>query len=543
MILNDTLLKQIAERVNEPSRAKARVEDYKRFLLFNGSTQEIVKEAIAREYAKPETVEELSARIIPINICTKIITKLSGVYTQAPLRRVSDRSVSDTQLLEEYVEYMCLDQRMKEANRYFKLFKRNLMEIYVDDLGEPYVRNLPRHTYEVFSFSSLTPNRPDVVVKIVMDDRDPSKQILHVWSDESHFVVNGRGTIIPSDGDGSNPYGKLPFVYINESSFSCDPIPDDDLMRMSIAIPVILTDICWATKYQSNSILWTIGDVGTIPSSPNSVVAMNYGPDGQKPEIGQITPSVDTDKVISMVQTLVAMLLSTKNLSVNTVQANLDASNVASGISKMIDNAESVEDKKDQQEYFRKAEHDLWELISKYMVPYWRNAGLLKPEINKEFSQAFEVDVYFTEPKVLITEQEQIEISKARLEAGFSTLKMELEALYPQLNEEQIEELIIEIEAEKQNKQVQTIEGIDGPDMASQDSYNSDEFNDVRKETLNGAQITAVVELVQFVAAGSVPREAAKNILVTGFNLSDSEANAMLGNAGKGFKIAKEEII
>ncbi len=467
MILTDTLLKQTAERVNEQSRARARMEDYKRFLLFNGSTQEIVKEAISREYAKPETVEELSARIIPINICTKIITKLSGVYTQAPLRRVSDRSVSDTELLEEYVEYMCLDQRMKEANRYFKLFKRNLMEIYVDDLGNPYVRNLPRHTYEVFSFSSVTPNRPDVVVKIIMDDKDPGKQILHVWSNESHYVVNGRGTIIQSDSDGSNPYGRMPFIYINESSFSCDPIPDDDLMRMSIAIPVILTDICWATKYQSNSIMWTIGDVGTIPSSPNSVVAMNFGPDGQKPEIGQIKPEVDTDKVISMVQTLIAMLLSTKNLSTTTVQAQLTAANAASGISKMIDNAESVEDKKDQQEYFRKAEHELWELISRFMVPYWRTNGLLKPEINKEFSAKFEVDVFFQEPKVLITEQEQIDISKARLDAGFSTLKMELEALYPQLNDEQIEELIIEIEAEKTKSQQQTIEEIDGEELES----------------------------------------------------------------------------
>lgn len=467
MILIDTLLKQIAERVNEPSRARARLDDYKRFLLFNGSTQEIVKEAISREYAKPETVEELSARIIPINICTKIITKLSGVYTQAPLRRVSNKNVSDTELLEEYIEEMSLDQRMKEANRYFKLFKRNLMEVYVDNYGCPYVRNLPRHTYEVFSFSSLTPNKPDVVVKIVHDDKDPSQQVLHVWSMESHYVMNGRGTIIRSDDQeqGVNPYGKLPFIYINESSFSCDPIPDDDLMRMSIAIPVILTDICWATKYQSNSIMWILGDVGTIPSAPNSVVSMTYGPNGEKPEIGQIKPEVDTDKVISMVQTLVAMLLSTKNLSTSTVQAQLTASSAASGISKMIDQAESVEDKKDQQEYFRKAEHELWYLISKYMVPYWRATNSLKPELNKEFSSQFKVDVYFVEPKVMITEMEQIEISKARLDAGFATLKMELENLYPQLNDEQVKELVLEIEADKQSKQQQTIGEIDGEEV------------------------------------------------------------------------------
>lgn len=473
MLLSLDLIKIIAKRVNEPGRASARMQDYKRWLMFNGSTEEIIKEAISREYAKPETVEELSARLIPINFTNKIITKLAGVYTQEPLRRASDGNVSDTELLEQYIEEMCLNQRMKEANRYFKLFKRNLMEVYVDDEGEPYVRNLPRHTYEVFSYSSLTPNRPDVVVKIVRDDRDLMKQVLHIWSSESNFATNGNGDIImqPDNPEGLNTYGTLPFIYINESSFSTDPIPDDDLMRMSIALPVILTDICWATKYQSNSILWTLGDVGTIPSSPNSVVAMNFGPDGQEPKIGQIKPEVDTDKVISMVQTLVALLLSTKNLSTSTVQAQLTTQNVASGISKMIDNAESVEDKKDQQEYFRKAEHELWELIAENMIPAWRAAGMLSPEFNKEFSKNFEVDVFFTEPKVMTSEKEQIEISEMRLKAGFSTLRMELEAIYPQLNREQVEELALEIEAENQNKQATFLSDVNqGADQRSKQS-------------------------------------------------------------------------
>ena len=198
MLLSVNLLKEIAKRVNQPERTSARMLDYKRWLMFNGSTEAIIKEAISKEYAKPETVEELSARLIPINLTSKIIMKLAGVYTSAPLRRVSDRNVSDTELMEEYIEEMCLDQRMKEANRYFKLFKRNMMELYVDDNGDPYVRNLPRHTYEVFSYSSVTPNRADVIVKIVRDDRDLMKQMLHVWSSESHFIVNGHGDIVPS---------------------------------------------------------------------------------------------------------------------------------------------------------------------------------------------------------------------------------------------------------------------------------------------------------------------------------------------------------
>jgi len=154
MLLDSKLLKQIADEVNSTERKSNRMEDYERFLMFNGKTKGLIKAAIAKEFSKPETVEDLMARLIPINIFTKIITKLAGVFTERPVRSVVDGNTSDQALMEEYVDAMSLNMRMKEANRYFKMYKRNLMEIYVDNLGCPYVRNLPRHTYEVLLLGS-----------------------------------------------------------------------------------------------------------------------------------------------------------------------------------------------------------------------------------------------------------------------------------------------------------------------------------------------------------------------------------------------------
>ena len=484
MILTDKQLKYIAEEVCSSYRRDCRAEDYKRYLMFNGKTAEIIKEAIAKEFKNPETVNELIARLVPINLVQKIITKLAGVYVQAPLRKVEDESVSDSELMDEYVEELNLNQRQKEANRYFKLYKRNLQESFVDETGTPHVRNLPRHTYEVFSMSSLTPNRPDVVVKILEDDNILGKVKLAVWSDESHWIIDGGGNIKweemqeMDNMEGINPYGALPFVYINESSDSVDPLADDDLLRMAIAIPLLLTDICFATKYQSWSLIWTVDYDGVIPSNPNSVVSMQSG-DERKPEIGQIKPEVDTDKVITLVKTLVAVLLTTKNLSVGALKMNLDSSDVASGISKMIDSADSVEDKNDQQAFFEKAEKDLWQLLAHKMIPYWRANNMLKDELNKEFSSNFEMDIFFMNPKVMISEMEQIEISKARLDAGFSTLDYELSQIYPQLTAEQRQELAMNIEEEKNGKQQRVIEMIDGPEGQAEDDFTqSDEAND-----------------------------------------------------------------
>lgn len=492
MILSEALLKSICEEVSSNHRREARLEDYKRYLMFCGKTAEIIKEAISREFKNPETVSELIARLVPINLVQKIITKLAGVFVQAPLRAVKDDSESDSELLELYVEKLNLNQRQKEANRYFKLFKRNLQELYVDEFGTPHVRNLPRHTYEVFSMSSLTPNRPDVVVKILKDDKFVDKMRLAVWSDQSHWIVDGNGKIIfeemeaMNNPEGVNPYGALPFVYVNESSDSVDPLADDDLMKMAITIPVLLTDICFATKYQSWSMIWTIGFDGNVPSNPNSVIPMEYGPNGETPSIGQIKPEVDSDKVLQLVKSLIAILLTTKNLSVGSLKMNLEGSDIASGISKMIDSADSVEDKNDQQAFFEKAEKDLWKLLAFNMIPYWRANGMLTAELDREFSKTFEMDIFFMQPKVMISEMEQIEISKARYDAGFSTMDYELSQIYPQLTKQQRAILAKEIKMEQGQKMSSVVDDVDGTE--EDDVEDSNEGEDTVEDS-NGDQM------------------------------------------------------
>jgi hypothetical protein len=433
-------------------RRAERVQDHKKWLMLNGHTHEILKEEIAREFKKPETIEDLQARILPLNILRKINEKQSGVYNEPPIRNVVDKNTDDEALVQSYTEVMALNLRMKEANKYFKLNKRTLMEVYANEKGEPQVRNLPKHTYEVYSFSKLSPSMPQLVCVILNDDKiDAEKSLFALWTDESYMVVNGRGDIKfdimqeLNNAELVNPYGKLPFVYINESSLSVDPIQNDDLVKASIVVPLIITDLCFAQKYMSWGIIYTIGEVGDVPVNPNSVLPMQYGMDGQKPEIGTIKPEVDTDKVLMLVKTIIAIVLSTNNLSVGSIKFDLNAQDVASGVAKILDSAESIEDKRDQQGYFHKAEKDLWSLLKDYMVPYWRQTNKLSEEFNKEFSQSFEIQVIFQEPKALVSDQEKVDLAKKRLESGFSTLARELAFLYPHMSREEIANLEQEI--------------------------------------------------------------------------------------------------
>jgi hypothetical protein len=58
----------------------------------------------------------------------------------------------------------------------------------------------------------------------------------------------------------------------------------------------------------------------------------------------------------------------------------------------------------------------------------------------------------------------------------------------------------------------------------------------VQQQALNGAQVTSMIEIVQSVATGNLPRESGLFMLQKAFNMTSDEAEKVMGLAGKGFK-------
>jgi hypothetical protein len=454
--LTEDYLKDKIEQIISPELRNFREADEDRYLIYNGQILEILLEAIRKEFKKPETILELGHRLVPINIVQKIINKLGMVYKTKPARASVDRNEEDNEFINLLEDAMNINQRMKEANRLFKLNKRCLVEPYLNNEGIPSLRTLPRHTYEVFSDSRVSPEKPDTIIKVLQDDIDPVKQKYIAWTKDEMRLFDGKGSILVDEmmainnPSGINPYKTLPFVYINESSLSVNPLPDDDLLRMGVALPIVLSDLTLGSKYQAWSLIYTVGMEGDIPSSPNSVIHLDFGPNGEKPEIGTVKPNLDIDGVLRLVEFLLATLLSTKNLSVGSIAGKLEAKSFASGVAKMLDQAESIEDREDQQDFFVRAEKELWDKLAFNMIPYWRRNKMLSGELNRDFSQAFELGIIFPEPKILMTQKEKLELSRLKLqgEIKFSTLKRELAVLYPNMTQEEIEQLLIEIKEE-----------------------------------------------------------------------------------------------
>lgn len=456
MKLTQNLIKTICEDINSSQKISLRAQDFKRFKMLEGNSQEIIKEAIFSEFKDKQAIMEMSSRIVPLNITEKIIKKLSHVYLEDPVRMPKMLDDVDSALIYG-VESCGLNLAAKEGNRYFKLFKRNLEEIYLEN-GKPKVRNLPKHTYEVFNFDKSIPTKVDVVAKLLHMPQDRKEQRIVLWSDESHFIVDGSGKILADkmlamgNEKGINPFGKIPFNYTNQASYSVNPLPDDDLLRMSTIIPILLTDLLFATKYQCWGVIYTVG-MGNekIPFQPNTVIQTDFTADGKAPEINVVKPDIDSEKVISIVESLLSYLLSSKNLSANTIIGkHVDT---ASGVSKILDSAELMEDKKDQQEVFRQSEKRRFEILAKYLMPYWKKTGQLEGDFAKlEFSKDFELSIHFKEPKVLMSDKEKIELSSLKIDKGFSTFERELKEIYPHFSEDQIQELVDEIQSQVSNQ-------------------------------------------------------------------------------------------
>lgn len=460
--------KETIEYVQSYNNRERVSEDYNRFLVFNGKVKEIVRKAISKEFELQETVDELSGRIVPINLVQKIITKLAMVYKQAPYRKPLYRDPGDQELLDLYTTVLKMNMNGKLANRFFKLHKHTVWEPFLDYEGIPRLRTIASHMYTPISEDPIQPGRPTKFVKhIYTYGSDLKKHRYQIWTDEEFKIVDGNGYVLKSEmdqlnnRDGINPYGKIPFIYIAENDDGrLIPISDDDLINMQVVINLLLTDLNFASKYQLWSLLVLKNSDGTskISFNPNSIINLPPGA-----ELDVVKPDVNIDAALRQVEALVGMLLTSKNLSVGDVTGQVSAAQVsASGISKMVDRAESTEDRQDQEAYFIDAEKRFFNLFAHYMLPVWVDQNVLHREYIGKFTDEFEVSIQFQDPRPFLGDKETIEVEKMKMDNGLTTRFQAIKNIHPDLESSEIEDLISSIDKEKAESIRRLQEGLNG---------------------------------------------------------------------------------
>ena len=429
-------------------------------------------------------------------------------------------------------------------------------------------------------------NKDQVIADSAQDQTLADSKVYIFWTKNYHFTCNSKGDILP---DANNPENKNPLGIFNHIQFAIDQDGafwaegGDDLIDGAILINALITHVNHVSTLQGYGQFYMTGEnlPRSIKVGPTKAIIAEYKKDEQaEPKMGFLNANPQLDSVRGLIEMYIALYLTTNNLSTSGVSTQLSGGNtLPSGVALILDKAESLEDVQDQRQVFIDKEPDIFEVINKTLKTY--NTSLV-PELKDlilpdNFKENF--NVKFNDANPIVSESEKLANLKVRKELGIDSMisilmkddstldESQAEEKLKKLVEQRIKEKILENKLMKQTgPEYDTEDAVDEADINEEtDSTDSMDMNETETETpeqtkpssgtptvgvpaagpdqnvqqlaLNGAQVTALVDIVEKVAAGTLPRESAVQMIVVAFNVQSTDAEKILGSAGKGFKI------
>lgn len=427
------------------------------FDIYEGDLVKYVLIDFAKQLS-PKNFEQVKHRIAPVNVLRRMVDKLSKIYNNPPTRWLVENNTKDQELFEWYLEELDMNVNFGLTNEFFNLFKNSAIEFFVKD-RKPAIRTVPSDRFLPYSAYSVDPTEPTHFIKLMgmmyfnRGGQRVCEEVFYLYTDTEFLPIDKEGRVIQSildennNTDGVNIFGKIPFIYVNRSRHNVIPPIDTDTLRMTRLIPVLLSDLNFAVMYQTFSIVYGIDlDDENINMSPNAFWRFKSDPTtGQKPEIGVIKPEVDIQQVVNFIVTQLSFWLQSKNIRPGSI-GNVDPENFASGVSKIVDDMDTYEDRQKQVTFFDKAEIEFFDFLINYAHPTLLRENLI--DERREFSPNQSVKISFPEQRPMTKRSEIIAEVKEELQLGLITKKDALMRLNPNESEAAIEALMLSLENE-----------------------------------------------------------------------------------------------
>ena len=440
------------------------INDHKLYLAHNAVMLDIYEgnlrpyvEASLKASLSEEYFTRIQERLVLINVLRRITQKVSKAYITKPQRTASvARSQAD---LDVYITALDLDARMQRADEYTSLFKGYALEPFANK-GRAYMRTLPFDRFLPFSDDPVDPTCMTAFIKFmpkrVVEKNGDSRivDIYHVFTDEEFLSFDSDGDTVAEDmalNQGVNPYGTIPFVYGNRGNDRLIPTQDTDTLSLTKMVPVLLTDLSGAIMFQCFSVVYGIDvNAENLKMSPNAFWSLKSDKTSDKtPSVGTVKPEADIQQVMEYIVNTFTLWLETRGIRVGSL-GSLSAGNLASGISKIIDEMDTSEIIQTNQNMFKHEESDLFNRVLPAMHNEWLATGQLVnmdtpvgiwPEGNKITTQ-------FDPPQPVVDRKTEVETIKLEVDSGFMPMEEARERLYPDLSEEELAEWAAKISGE-----------------------------------------------------------------------------------------------
>jgi len=303
------------------------IKEHRQFLASNNQALDIYEgnllpyvHDIMRSSLSAEYYHSIKDRILPINILQRYIDKVSTTYSKPPIRS------SDNQKSLEFVEFYSntfhINNSGQLADVYSNLFKGFAWEPYIDKSGIPALREIPYNSFLVMSESRVNPEEETIFIKFMgKKTKDEESLLLFVYTDEEFdaFYMSGEeASEFLVDNQGVNVIGTIPFVYGKRQKNRLIPVIDTDMLSIAKALPCLISDGAGAQMYQAFSIIYGV-DISTenLKMSPNALWSIKSDRESDKnPQLGVLTPTAQTDKIMEFVSTTFSLWLETKGVRV-----------------------------------------------------------------------------------------------------------------------------------------------------------------------------------------------------------------------------------
>lgn len=497
-ILDQQVRKQIIDELKGKENQSRKNEAYRRYLSYKDQTKQFVIEHLLQQFDQ-STVAEMSYAIANISLLRKVIDKLARVYSNGVTRSIIGDDVS-TQNMHDLEKELEFNANIKKTNKFLKLQKNVAVYVkpcqYIEENGSekykikveslnPYLYDvvedyndrtkplafiLSDFTYKTNANLALTNSQMEshganpvsiqknngVDEKIADQPADTKIECLIWWTKSYHFTTDQHGKITSEDI--VNPINELPFVNFaidQDGSFWAEG--GDDLVDGNILINSVMTHNQHVAITQGYGQFWMKGEnlPRNIKVGVNKALIMEYKSGEAVPELGYATASPQIDSLRALVESYVALLLTTNNLSASSVNASLSGHTSApSGVAMIIDKAESMEDVNDQRQIFIDKEPEIWSIVNKWIAVYGDNLDEDFKGLNlaENFKENF--NMVFTDAPVIMSEKEKLENFKLRKELGIDSMLDLIKKDNPQLDDEQAMAKLKEVMAEKLENQM-----------------------------------------------------------------------------------------
>ncbi len=492
-LLEPKFREQVILEITGSENVERKLQQLKRTEMYRDQTKKYVMERLRRQKLKEETLIQMDARATNVSICKKVINKLARIYVGGVERIVPSKE--DRQKVDEVARLLNLNQNMKKADRYRELHKNALVMVLPEREWEKPTYTLKAKVYAPWQFDVIEDYQDNETPRVIVftdfvernqmisvteggagngrdeiiADREEDKGECHRrfiwWSEKYHFTTDDKGAVIAelSPKNRLNPINMIPGVSLAEDqdgNFWAKG--GDDLIEGSLLLNVMLTDM--------NNIMYQQGYGQLVVTGKDMKKQLDVGPttallleqehkDDPTPTAQFISASPPVDDWMKAVEQLVALILSTNNLSPSSVAGKLDASQFPSGIAMLIEQSEALGDIDDMRGFFTHAERELWRVIDSWMRLYSSNKLLAEPF--KEIGQINGVDdltLRFIDPKPAISEKEKLENLKVRKDLGLNTELELLKLDNPELTEQEAQQKLLRLKLEKAERMAQAME-------------------------------------------------------------------------------------